>query len=190
VHEPSRIAAEEAARALKPRAFALELTKGCNLRCGYCYYAEREQAYDPKTRMSREVAFQSVELLLRESPDGQPVHVHFFGGEPLLDFALLVDVTLHGERRAREAGKAITFEVTTNGTRLEPEVIAFLNEHALAVGVSFDGPPEVQDAARPLAGGSSYALAAPKIRALLESRRGARSRRTPASWSRASSSTW
>ncbi len=161
-----------AARAVQPRAFALELTKGCNLRCGYCYYAGREEAYDPKTRMSREVAFQSVELLLRDGPEGQPVHVHYFGGEPLLDFELLRDVTLFGARRAREAGKAITFEVTTNGTRLEPEVIAFLNEHRVAVGVSFDGPPEVQDVARPLAGGSSYALAAPKIRALLASRAG------------------
>jgi uncharacterized protein len=162
----------EAARAMKPRAFALELTKGCNLRCGYCYYAAREEAYDPRTRMSHEVAYQSVEVLLRDGPAEQPVHVHFFGGEPLLDFPLLRDVTLYGERRAREEEKAITFEVTTNGTRLEPEVIEFLNAHAIAVGVSFDGPPEVQDAARPLAGGSSYALAAPKIRALLASRAG------------------
>src|SRR6185436_7984907 len=125
-----------AARDVRPRAFALELTKGCNLRFGYCYYAERERAYDPKTRMSREVAYQSIEVLLRDGPEGEPVHVHFFGGEPLLDFELLSDVTLHGERRAREVGKSITFEVTTNGTRLEPEVIDFLNEHAIAVGVS------------------------------------------------------
>lgn len=162
----------EAARALRPRAFALELVKGCNLRCGYCYYAGREQAYDPKTRMSREVAQRSVELLLAEGPPDQAAHLHFFGGEPLLDFELLADVTGYAERRAREERRAMTFEVTTNGTRLEPEVIAFLNRHRFAVGVSFDGPPQVQDAARPLAGGSSYALAAPKIRALLASRVG------------------
>ena len=162
----------EAARALKPRAFALELVKGCNLRCGYCYYAGREDAYDPKTRMSREVAERSVEVLLAEGPLDQPAHLHFFGGEPLLDFALLRAVTEYAERRARETGRAMTFEVTTNGTRLEPETIAFLNRHRFAVGVSFDGPPEVQDAARPLAGGSSYALAAPKVRALLASRAG------------------
>ena len=45
------------------RALTLELTKGCNLRCGYCYYAEREDAYQPATRMSAEVAAQSVDLL-------------------------------------------------------------------------------------------------------------------------------
>jgi len=160
------------ARAVKPRAFALELTQGCNLRCGYCYYAERETPYDPRTRMSRAVAEAAVERLLADGPPDQPAHLHFFGGEPLLDFALLREVTLYAERRARESGRAVTFEVTTNGTRLEPEVIAFLNQHRVAVGVSFDGPPEVQDAARPLAGGSSWALAAPKIRALNASRLG------------------
>jgi len=168
---PSRSIAE-AARAVKPRAFTLELTKGCNLRCGYCYYAQREDAYDPRTRMSPEVAEGSIDLLLAESEPAEPVHVHFFGGEPLLDFPLLARTLLYGERRAAAAGKAITFEVTTNGTRFTDEVIAFLNEHAVHVGVSFDGPPELQDAARPAAAGSSYAQAAPGTRALLASRRG------------------
>ena len=36
---------------MRPRAFTLELTKGCNLRCEYCYYSARENAYDPSTRM-------------------------------------------------------------------------------------------------------------------------------------------
>jgi len=160
------------ARAMKPRAFALELTKGCNLRCGYCYYADRDNAYDPKTRMSREVAEGAVDLLLAQEPREEPAHIHLFGGEPLLDFPLLRAIVHYGEEHAAALGKPLTFEVTTNGTRLEPDVIAFLNAHRVSVGVSFDGPPEIQDLARPLAHGSSYALAAPKIRALLASRAG------------------
>jgi uncharacterized protein len=169
VAEPSHVVQ---ARAVKPRAFALELTKGCNLRCGYCYYADRSEAYDPKTHMTREVAERSVDLLLEQGPAGEPVHIHFFGGEPLLDFPLLRDTVLYGERRSAARGKRITFEVTTNGTRLEPDVIEFLNQYRVSVGVSLDGPPEIQDVARPLARGSSYALAVPKIRALLASRAG------------------
>ncbi len=160
------------AAAIKPRAFSLELTKGCNLRCGYCYYAAREEAYDPRTRMSPQIAEQSVDLLLREAQAGEPVHLHLFGGEPLLDFDLLRHVVEYGERRAREVGRAITFEVTTNGTRFSERVDAFLNAHALHVGVSFDGPPDVQDASRPALRGSSHALAAPGIRAFLASRAG------------------
>jgi len=160
------------AAAIKPRAFSLELTKGCNLRCGYCYYAAREHAYDPRTRMSPEVAEQSVELLMREAEVGAPIHLHLFGGEPLLDFDLLRHVVEYGERRARETGRAITFEVTTNGTRFTERVDEFLNAHAIHVGVSFDGPPDVQDASRPALAGSSYALAAPGIRRFLASRTG------------------
>jgi uncharacterized protein len=160
------------ADAVRPRAFSLELTKGCNLRCGYCYYAARENAYDPATAMSVEVAERSVELLLEQAAPGEPVHLHLFGGEPLANFKLLRHVVEYGERRAREVGRGITFEVTTNGTRFTEHAIAFLNEHAVHVGVSFDGPREVQDAARPALSGSSHAQAEPGIRRLLASRVG------------------
>ncbi len=159
------------AAAIKPRAFSLELTKGCNLRCGYCYYAAREHAYDPRTAMSPAVAEQSVDLLLREAEEGAAVHLHLFGGEPLLNLPLLQHVVEYGERRAQETGRAITFEVTTNGTRFGERTDAFLNAHAIHVGVSFDGPPDVQDASRPALVGSSYALAAPGIRRFLQSRK-------------------
>ena len=53
---------------IRPRAFTLELTKGCNLRCGYCYYAAREDAYDPSNAMSHEVAMDlsKIEGLISE----------------------------------------------------------------------------------------------------------------------------
>jgi uncharacterized protein len=164
--------AGESASSMRPRALALELTKGCNLRCGYCYYAERDDAYDARTRMTPEVARQSVDLLIAEGPVSEPVHLHFFGGEPLLAFSLLCETVLYGEARAAERGREITFEVTTNATRLDEDIVSFLNEHRVHVGVSFDGPPEIQDVARPAASGSSYDMAIPGIRRLLESRRG------------------
>lgn len=158
--------------ALPPRALTLELTKGCNLRCGYCYYAAREDAYDPATTMSPEVAEQSVDLLLTEGVADQPVHLHLFGGEPLMNFELVQHVVNYGLRRAREESRTITFELTTNGTRFSERVIEFLNQHSIQVGVSFDGPPHVQDDSRPALSGSSYALAEAGIRAFLTSRKG------------------
>lgn len=155
-----------------PRALALELTKGCNLRCGYCYYATRENAYDPRTAMTVETAERSVDMVLDQGPPEEPAHLHLFGGEPLLNVPLVKHVVEYGSRRARELDREITFELTTNGTRLSGDVVAFLNTHGVRVGVSFDGPPEVQDRARPASGGSSYAQALPGIRRLLTSRRG------------------
>jgi len=164
-------ATAENAGAVRPRAFTLELVKGCNLRCQYCYYADRADAYSPSTRMSQEVAERSVDHLLGAAAEGESVHVHFFGGEPLLNFPLLRHTVEYGEEVARGAGKGITFEVTTNGTALTDEVVRFLNAHHVQVGVSFDGPPDIQDVARPAQNGSSYALAEPGIRRLLRSRR-------------------
>ncbi len=154
------------------RSFSLELTKGCNLRCGYCYYAQREAAYDPKATMTPEVAEHAVERLVESGAAGEPFHVHLFGGEPLLVPGLVRHVVLYAERRAAEVGRPVSFEITTNGTRFSPETIDFLNEHRVHVGVSFDGPPEVQDIARPLAGGSSYQSALPGLRRFLASRNG------------------
>ena len=154
------------------RSLALELTKGCNLRCGYCYYADREDAYQPAERMTTEVAERSVELLFEQGPVDEPVHLHFFGGEPLLHFDLLEYAVLYAERRSNELGRAVTFEVTTNGTRFSTDVVAFLNRHEFQIGVSFDGPPEVQNDSRPSLGGDSSQLALPGIRRMLDSRRG------------------
>ena len=78
----------------------------------------------------------------------------------------------YGLRRASEESRVLTFELTTNGTRFNERVIAFLNQHSVRVGVSFDGPPHVQDDSRPALGGSSYALAEAGIRAFLGSRKG------------------
>lgn len=157
---------------IKPRAFTLELTKGCNLRCGYCYYAAREDAYDPRDSMSRAVAERAVDVLLEQARADEPIHVHLFGGEPLLNFELLRHVVEYGERRAAREARAITFELTTNGTLFTDRVIDYLNIHAIRVGVSFDGPPEIQDVSRPARHGSSHARAEPGIRRFLRSRAG------------------
>lgn len=122
--------------------------------------------------MSPEVAERSIDLLLTEGVEGQPVHLHLFGGEPLLNFKLVQHVVAYGQRRAQEESRTITFEMTTNGTRFTDRVIEFLNEHSIQVGVSFDGPPEIQDESRPALNGSSYALAEEGIRKFLASRKG------------------
>lgn len=157
----------------RPRALALELTQGCNLRCGYCYYGNREDAYDPKNAMSRETARRAVDRLFGDARGDEVPHLHLFGGEPLLNFPLVEDVLNYAEERGRTVGRRMTFEITTNGTLLTSKIIDRLNASEVAVGVSFDGPPEIQDTTRPTVdGGGSARIAEPKIRELLASRAG------------------
>lgn len=158
---------------VRTRALALELTKGCNLRCGYCYYGTREAAYDASTSMSPETAQRAVDRLFDDARDEEVPHLHLFGGEPLLNFPLVESVVGYARARGITLGRRMTFELTTNGTLLTPKIIDWLNANAIAVGVSIDGPPTIQDATRPAAdGGGSSRFAEPKIRDLLQSRAG------------------
>src|SRR5439155_1025469 len=70
--------------------------------------------------------------------------------------------------RAAEVGKEIDFSLTTNATRLRPEIIEFLAENRIGVTISIDGPREMQDKFRVFHGGAgSYDVVAPKIKELL-----------------------
>ncbi|MFC1680142.1 SPASM domain-containing protein, partial [Elusimicrobiota bacterium] len=62
----------------------------------------------------------------------------------------------------------VDFHATTNGTLLDEEKVAFIQEHDLQIMVSFDGPREIQNAQRPFADGKgSYDSVVPGIRRLL-----------------------
>ncbi len=105
---------------------------------------------------------------MRESRDNPHAHITFFGGETLMNFPVLKSTIAYARRRAAEVGKDIDFSLTTNATLLRPDVIEFLADERVGVTISIDGPEEMQDKFRVFNNGTgSYAMAAPKIKALL-----------------------
>jgi uncharacterized protein len=161
---------------LKPvplQTLVVNVTNQCNLACTYCYeYGEdkivdTENGKQPKF-MSEETARESVEFALRESRDNTHAHITFFGGETLMNFPVLKSTIAYARRRAAEVGKDIDFSLTTNATLLRPDVIEFLADERVGVTISIDGPEDMQDKFRVFNNGAgSYAIAAPKIKALL-----------------------
>jgi uncharacterized protein len=152
----------------------LNVTNQCNLSCTYCYeYGEdkivdTENGRKPKF-MSEETARDSVDFMFRESGANPIAHLTFFGGETLLNFAVLKKAVAYAEARAAALGKRVEFSLTTNATLLKPEVIDFLVEHRFGVTVSIDGPREMQDKFRVFQNGTgSYDIIAPRIRELLK----------------------
>jgi sulfatase maturation enzyme AslB (radical SAM superfamily) len=117
------------------RRLFVTLTASCNLGCSYCYQdAKRDR------RMDRETLHRSVDLLLdSEQPE---VELFFFGGEPLLEFAMIRDAVEYAE--SRSAGRSLGYGIITNGTLLRPETAAFLDRHRFFVQLSFDGLPKAQ----------------------------------------------
>ncbi len=126
----------------------LEVAQDCNLRCTYCYaesgtYGAAPCLLDPDT------ARQAVHHLLDNSGDHKHVTLIFFGGEPLLNMqairAAVSEAILYGEK----IDKQVHFSITTNGTLLDSEIVAFLHDNRVSVAVSLDGPGHIHDHNRP-----------------------------------------
>lgn len=165
---------------LKPiplQSLVLNVTNQCNLACTYCYeYGEdkivdTENGKKPKF-MTEETAREAVDFMFKEAGDSPTAHITFFGGETLLNFPVLKKTVAYARRRAAELGKQLDFSLTTNATLLKPEVIDFIVENRIAVTVSIDGPPKLQDKFRVFHNGKgSYDIVAPRIKDLIAKHR-------------------
>lgn len=138
-----------AAHQLPPMVYMeLILTHQCNMRCSYCFEAEKNDL-----QMSEETALASVDFLMEQSRDAENLSILFFGGEPLLKFDLIRKVigVAHGKAAAR--GKQISYDMTTNGTLLSAEHLQFFRENSVKFLLSMDGGREDHNANRHFAGG-------------------------------------
>jgi uncharacterized protein len=149
----------------------LNVTNQCNLSCKYCYEFGEDKLANPEGKakfMPIETAQQAIDHLLARSGGRRSVHVTFFGGETLLNFKVMRSAIQYAVVKAKEAGKAIDFSLTTNGTLLSEEVIEFLSEYRVGVTISLDGDRSMNDQFRVFKDGrGSYDIIAPKVKALL-----------------------
>lgn len=118
------------------RNLILSLTGACNYACVYCY-----AAFHPAEAMHPEIALQAVDLAGRSR---QPFILQFTGGEPLLAFDVLQRVT----ERVEECRYPAVLQLQTNASLLTDEIAVYLKQHKIAVGVSLDGRPAVNDSLR------------------------------------------
>ena len=109
----------------------LVLTSGCNLACSYCY-----QARTSVRTLAWPLVDAALKLVLRS---GHPSpRISFFGGEPLLEAALIRRVVDEVARR-RPAGVTPRYRVTTNGLLLDGPVSQLLAENDIETLISCDG---------------------------------------------------
>ena len=145
------------------KALCLHLAHDCNLRCRYCFAGQGDFG-GVRGLMPAEVGRKAIDFLLRSSGSRRHVEVDFFGGEPLLNRPVLLELVDYGRVKAGEAGKEIKFTLTTNTLLLDQEIQKFIGENHLAVVLSIDGRPAVHDYMRPFpAGHGSYDRVAERI---------------------------
>jgi sulfatase maturation enzyme AslB (radical SAM superfamily) len=109
----------------------LILTDACNFACSYCYAGRGAQRLDPSTLL------RAIDLF--RPYFARDCLVSFYGGEPLLEFGLIRTAVERLESSPRPDGQRIRFAVTTNGSLLDDEILAYLDRHGFAVTLSFDG---------------------------------------------------
>lgn len=129
-------------------SIVLMVSGACNLRCKYCYTGLQVDKYEDQF-MSSAVAERAVEFVCEHlSPKHHALSLTFFGGEPLMNFAVVQSTIAYVEARAAQLGLTCHFSLTTNGTLLTRPIIEYLTAHRCGIMISFDGPPDVHDAYR------------------------------------------
>jgi sulfatase maturation enzyme AslB (radical SAM superfamily) len=66
-------------------------------------------------------------------------NLNFYGGEPLLCFALIERTISFLEEKNKQSGKKAHYALTTNGSLITEEVIRTFSRHGFSVEYSFDG---------------------------------------------------
>jgi uncharacterized protein len=136
------------------RNFSLYISQTCNMSCSYCWnkggsFGKTGQLMDLQTAQS---ATRLIARLAAASSAGD-IHIHFYGGEPLLNYRVLRYITLELEAQGRLLGKRFLFNLDTNGYFLEGDEALFLAQHFSEIGISLDGRQETHDRQRPLKNG-------------------------------------
>ena len=119
------------------------LTSECNFNCKYCFVESRIDIND-NTLMSKETAEKSIQLLRRNIKKDNTVTLIFYGGEPLLNFDTLKYIV----NRTHELQMNVKYNVVTNGSILNQEILDLIIENQIEVGISLDGDEITNDTMR------------------------------------------
>ena len=120
----------------------------CNLACKYCFYLEKQNLFpdNEKYRMKDETLEIFVKNYIESNP-AQEITFAWQGGEPTLMGIDFFKKAVELQKQYSD-GRKISNAFQTNGIVLDDEWCEFLAENHFLVGISIDGPPEINDAFR------------------------------------------
>ena len=129
-------------------ALTMVTSLGCNFDCPYCFEAKHPSIMDDEVRQA------VLEVLDDQLPRIGSFHVTWFGGEPLVGKKPLLALSDAFIERCDTAGVDYSADITTNGFLLDEGTCIELRDRRVShAQVCLDGPPDIHDKMRPLAGG-------------------------------------
>jgi uncharacterized protein len=149
------------------KAICLNVAHVCNMKCRYCFASQGDFGMESGL-MSLETGKRALDFLIEKSGQIKNLEVDFFGGEPLLNSAMLRELVQYGRQQERESAKHFNFTLTTNALLLDDDIIEFVINNQISVILSLDGRPETNDRHRILNNGEgSYRLIVPNIKKMV-----------------------
>ena len=124
------------------------VTTACNVGCVYCQANNGVSC--SSLFMSKEIAEHAVDIAL-QSP-APYLNFEFQGGEPLLNFDIIKHIVAYAEEH--KGKHEISYNIVSNLTLLNDEILDFMVEHKFGVSTSIDGPEYVHDQNRPFKNGN------------------------------------
>jgi uncharacterized protein len=110
----------------KIKTYKLILNKQCNYNCVYCYHGTK---YDIVRGN-----FLSPKQFSEYLPDKGEYHITYFGGEPLLNFEYITELT----DIMKQKNNKVKFSIVTNGSLLDQNKVEEINKRDIRVTISHD----------------------------------------------------
>ena len=102
------------------KALCLHIAHDCNLRCKYCFAGTGEY-HGARGMMSAETGKKAIDFVIKNSGTRKNIEIDYFGGEPLMNFNVVKEITEYAKEQAAKHGKNFRFTVTTNGILLDED---------------------------------------------------------------------
>lgn len=120
----------------------VKVTRRCNLRCSYC----KEWAVNSEVMQFNILANMIYKALKHKG--AEEVSFIWQGGEPLIAGQDFFKKILYLQQKYKKDGQSIHNSIQTNGLLLNESWVDFLKRYGFGVGLSLDGPRELQDSQR------------------------------------------
>lgn len=146
----------------------LIVSTACNLACKYCFIEQNPNTVTCAALMSKETAKTAIDNFFSalEPENAKTAQVVVYGGEPMTNKNLLPFIFSY----IREKAPATKLTMISNATLIDDETIALLCKYNVGVGISIDGPKDINDKNRVFAIGdeSVYDAVTKNIKKMLE----------------------
>lgn len=128
---------------------SLRVSEDCNLKCRYCFNKENMLNRKGIKYMSLEIAQKAVVYFMKKFHNREKMII-FFGGEPLLNLPAIKKAI---ESTHKIKDKNVAFEIVTNGTIMNANILDTIKKNNIRIIVALDFPSLEHTRNRPFKNG-------------------------------------